>query len=226
MSPQWQTTAGGIFRRGELAEFFFGDLLIAGLRQPGEKVDVLRDLVVGKLLATPILHVVDRQLSRARADDERADRLAEDLVRHADDRHLDNLRDLRDHVLDFLGADAVTHRFDEVAGALDQKDVAVLIHPGHVAGQQLPVAKVPLRLFGVVPVAGRDVIAGGHDLAHFAGPAAHRPAVVAEHFQPRVRQASADRAELVVEPFRREVAQPGRGLGLAVHDERSGAGQG
>ena len=90
--------------------------------------------------------------------------------------------------------------------ALDDEDKPVRIDAGHVARAERAVAEIARGFFRVVPVAQRDILAGRHDFADLLGTRAHRPAVFPQHFKPRVSQSLADRAELVVQPFGRQIA--------------------
>ncbi len=94
------------------------------------------------------------------------------------------------------------------------------IDPGHVAGKKPAVAEKAAGFVRVVPISQRDVLAGGDDFADFVAAGPYRRAVCLEHLQSRAGQALADRAELIVQQFGRQVTQPGRGLGLTVHHKQ------
>ena len=67
--------------------------------------------------------------------DESLDRLAEDLVRHADDRgflHAWNVH--RRRVLDLFGRDLLAARLDDVVHPADEIEIAVFVEPAVVAG--------------------------------------------------------------------------------------------
>ena len=113
-------------------------------------------------------HRLGGQRSGGDGNDERVDRLAVDFVRHADHRRFDHLRQFGDHLFDFLRADAIAHRLDEVAAAVDEEEESVAIDAGHVAGEEFSLAKEAGGLLRIVPISRRDILAAGGDLADFA----------------------------------------------------------
>src|SRR6266581_7523509 len=66
--------------------------------------------------------------------DERLRHLAPLRVRHGDHRHLEHVGVARDRLLDLDGRDVLAARDDDVLLAVAQRDVAVGVHDGHVAG--------------------------------------------------------------------------------------------
>ena len=60
-------------------------------------------------------HLLGVEASRRGRDEKRLDGFAPDVVGHADDRRLDDLRQFGQDLLDFLRADAIAHGLDEIA---------------------------------------------------------------------------------------------------------------
>ena len=141
---------------------------------------------------------------------------------------------LVDRLLDHARIDVVARRDDQVLGAVDQVEPAVVVHVAHVAGAQaLPVAagmaeQHLLGLVGLLPVALHDLRADDADLADIAPcrPAARVspfsmsrismtvPGIGTPH-EPDAAHALVDRADRA----------GGRGLGEAVALDQRGAGQ-
>ena len=66
--------------------------------------------------------------------DHGADLLAEDVVRHADDRGVDDIRVLEQHGLDLGAVDVLAAADHDVLGAVEDVDEALVVDPRDVAG--------------------------------------------------------------------------------------------
>ena len=105
----------------------------------GELVDepeVAGAFVVGEALGAEREQRLVRERRAGLAHHERADVLAEHLVRHADDRGLLHVGVLEDHGLDVGGVDVVAAADDHVLDAARDVDEAVGVEVREVAGAQ------------------------------------------------------------------------------------------
>src|SRR5690606_8444833 len=98
------------------------------------------------------------ELRSARLElDERLCRLAAVRVLHADDAHLRDAGMLVDRLLDGARVYVEPARDDHVLLAVDEIEVAVLVHGADVAGEKIAVDKRSGCLFRRVPVALGDI---------------------------------------------------------------------
>src|SRR5689334_4299842 len=151
-----------------VAEHELLDLPRRRLRQRPER-DRLRALEVGEQ-ATAVRD--DVRLGRRPAllrDDERLRHLAPLLVRHGDDRDLEDVGVPRDRLLHLDGRDVLTARDDDVLRAVPELDVAVGMHDGDVARVEPAAAERLGGGRGVLEVALHHVVPAHHDLAHCRG---------------------------------------------------------
>src|SRR5713101_6390324 len=92
------------------------------------------------------------------------DSLAPDSVGDADDGHVPDARVAAENVLDFARGDLEAAGFDEVHGlAAGNRDVAVAVSPGHVAGDEPAVSEGGGRFLGAAPVPGHHAVAPDQD---------------------------------------------------------------
>ena len=86
----------------------------------------------------------------------------------ANHRHLADLRMGQQHLFDLARVDVGAAADDQVLGAVEQRQVAVVVQPANVAGGQPAATDGAGRGLGVAPVASHDQFAAHTDLAHFA----------------------------------------------------------
>ena len=101
---------------------------------------------------------------------------------------------LVEDLLDLTGVDVEAAPDDEVLLAVDDVVVAVVVHPGHVAGLEPAVDEGGGRLVGLVPVALHDIVTPDGDLAVLAG--SHVAPVVVDQPELHAGDRSADGAGL------------------------------
>ena len=101
-----------------------------------DEPDPARVLVGGHLLLDVALQLVGVERLALLQHDRGAHLLAELVVRHADDGRLLDRRVLVEHLLDLARVDVVAAADDQVLLAVDDEEVAVLVHLGHVAGAE------------------------------------------------------------------------------------------
>ena len=85
--------------------------------------------------------------------DDRADLLAEHVVRDADHRGVDDRRVLEQRGLDLDAVHVLAAADDHVLGPVDDEDEALVVDAGDVAGVQPAVGEGRGRRLGLVPVA-------------------------------------------------------------------------
>ena len=111
---------------------------------------------------------------------------AEGFVRNPEDRDFEHGWIAENGVLDFGRIDIFTPGNDHVLGPIDDKEIAIIIGPGHVATGVPTVTHKGLgRLFRTVPVAHHDVRAPHMDLARFTGIATSAVGPADLDFNPR-----------------------------------------
>ena len=132
------------------------DLADQRLRERVAELDLAWDAVAGQ----PLLRIAAPRddLLRGRGlallqDDERLHPLAGLIVGHADHRTLQDLRVTEQHLLDLGRVHVEPGHQDHVLHAVDDVEVAVLVHHRDVAGVQPAVADHLGRRLGPVPVA-------------------------------------------------------------------------
>ena len=96
-------------------------------------------------------------------------RLAPALVRDRDDGRLGDRRMAVQRLLHLGAVDVLAARHDHVLRAVDEEQEALLVEVAQVPGHVPAVAQRRLRLRGLVPVAGGDVLAPDLHLADLAG---------------------------------------------------------
>src|SRR5690606_15069419 len=108
-------------------------------------------------------------------DDPGLHRLATTGVRHAGDGHFENRRVLGQHLFYLARVDVEATGDDHILLAIFDVEVAVLVHPGDVAGVEPAIAQAVGRFRGHLPVAGHHAGAADDQLAGLA----HRHDLVA-----------------------------------------------
>src|SRR5262245_4531180 len=103
-------------------------------------------------------------LRRPSQNDYRLYRLTPFLVRHADDRHLENSGVCADNFLDLTRVDVCTTGDDHVLLAIRDVQVAIFVKMTHVAGMEPAVAERLRGRVGVVPVTLHHEVATYDDL--------------------------------------------------------------
>src|SRR5207247_11260095 len=125
---------------------------------------------------------------------ERLHRLAAHRVGARHHGRLDHRRVLEERALHLEGADAVAGRDDDVVGAPDEPEVAVLVTAGAIAGEIPLAAPARRRLLRALPVFAeeRRRVAPQRELAHLAG--RQLLPVLADHAQVVAREGLPHRA--------------------------------
>src|ERR1700754_2307684 len=131
-----------------------------------EKMDVPGDLEVRDLAVAVLADLLCIDHCAGPRFDPGHDFLAVQGVRHPDDLNRLDLGVEFDDVFDLLGGDVLTTADDHVLDPADDRDVAVTIHPGHVAGVH-PAGMIDDLGGGlrVVPVAAHHRVAAHPELA-------------------------------------------------------------
>ena len=145
--------------------------------------------------------------------DERLGRLAAVVVRDPDDDALVDGGVLVDRLLDRLRIDVVAARDDHVLVALDDVEIAVLVHGADVAGHEEAVDEGGRRVLRALPVAGEHVRPLDPDLPRLAGRQQARRIVEGDDVHDDARQRQPDRAGL----WRSGARQVGAGRGGFRH---------
>ena len=153
------------------------------------------------------------------------DRLAAHRIGHAGHRRFDHGRMGDERAFHLEGSDTVTARLDEVVGAAEEPEVAVLVHPGLVAGVVVAVHHDAGGLFRFEQVAGEkpQVLAFLEleaDLAFHAGLA--DMALLVEDGDVPARGRPADGAGLGRHAGEGADLQAGLGLTVALVDGQAG----
>src|SRR5262249_61144579 len=89
-------------------------------------------------------------------DDERLHDLPPDRVGARHHGRFEDGRVLEESALDLEGPDPVPRGDDDVVGAADEPEIAVLVAPGAVPGQVVLATSAGLRLFRVLPVLAEE----------------------------------------------------------------------
>src|SRR5215210_978950 len=173
------------------------DLARRAHRKLVHEPDLPRVLVGGHLLLDVGLQLVLVDRLALLQHHRGAHLLAELVVRHADHGRLLDRRVLVQHLLDLARVDVVAATDDQVLLAVDDEEVAVLVHLGHVARAEPALLRDGLLVRVVtVPVALHDVVAADHDLADLA--LWDLVAVVVPHLHLDTLDRGADRAGLAL----------------------------
>jgi hypothetical protein len=139
------------------------------VRQLLEEDDLGGALVTGEAVGDELDELILLEMHPRFGHDERLHRLAGMRMCHADDRHFGDAGMRRDRVFDFRGIHVEARHDDQVLGAIDEVQVAVVVGDGNVAGTQPAVVGLGGggRLV-VLPVAGEHVGPAHPDLAGVA----------------------------------------------------------
>src|SRR5919107_5576749 len=129
----------------ELANGALGKLLA--------ELDLLRHLVWGEFVAAVGDEVLLRQRATLFLNHEDLHRLSPVFVWHADGNALDDLGMLVEHLFDIPRIDLEAARVDDLLLAVDDVEVAVVVHASDVARVQPAVAQRVRCLLGHLPVA-------------------------------------------------------------------------
>ena len=121
-------------------------------------------------------------------------RLAAIGVGDADDDAFGDIGVLVDRLFDLRRIDVEAARQDHVLAAVHKREIAAIIHPAHVAGQEPAIGEGSGVLRRAVPVAGEDVGPADRDLAHLADGAFARRCVGVHDPHLDTRQGQADEA--------------------------------
>src|SRR5215210_2852925 len=183
-------------RLGGRLDLALEDLPRRSLGQLVHEPDRARVLVGRDLLLDVRPQLVHVDVLAVLEGDGGRDLLAELVVWHADHRHLGHRGVLVEHLLDLARVDVVAAADDQVLLAVDDEEVAVLVHAGHVAGVEPAAAHAVLRGLGPAPVALHDVVAADDDLADLAR--RQVVVVVVDHLHLDALDRRADRARLAL----------------------------
>src|SRR5262249_11490036 len=161
---------------GPLADPVLLDLAEGVSRKLLEDADLPRPLVVGKRFRAEARKLLEEVFGRSGPAGLRFqhdcgdDALAPDAVGSAEDRHVADLRVAAQHVLDLPGRDLEAAALDEVHGlAAGDRDVALGVAAGHVAGREPVPTERRRGLFRPPPVARHHPVAPDQDLSRLAG---------------------------------------------------------
>ena len=128
-----------------------------------------------------------------------------------------------DSGLDLLGVDVVAARDDQVAGPPDDRDIAVAVDAGEVAGdEEAVVAELGPGLLGIPPIALEDV--GAAHLEHPGLAARHHPARRVHHPRLDARERRPHGAGAALRGERVRGVHAGLGHAVALEDGVAGAG--
>src|ERR1700691_5763723 len=126
--------------------------------------------------------------------DHRHHRLDPARMRHSDHRHLGDLRQLVDRLLDVAARDILTAAFDHVLLAVDDTDVTVGIDGGEIAGVEPIALEGRFGAFIVVEITEHQMRRAMYDLADFTR--AHIAHPIIDHAGFDVEHGTAARARL------------------------------
>ena len=150
------------------AQFALQEFAARVLRQGLGEHDVLRHLEMRQMLGAMGMDRVLRQRLPGLDHDHRDHRLDPARMRHADHRHLGDLRQLVDHFLDLAAGDVLAAGLDHVLLAVDDGDVALGVDGGEIAGMKPAALERGLGALVVVEIAEHQVRRTVHDLADLA----------------------------------------------------------
>src|SRR4029077_1548808 len=154
-----------------LFQFLLGELADRRLGQLRPDLERDRHLVLADLAVEMLQQLLEGERGTGLQLDEDLWRLLAMRMGNADDDALVDRRMLVDRLLDHARIDVVARRDDQVIGAVDQEQPAVVIHVAHVAGAQPhPVAggmaeQDLVGLLLLLPVTLHDLRADDADLA-------------------------------------------------------------
>src|SRR5690606_10734559 len=176
------------------------------------KDDFLRHLVGGEMLPAVLDDVLLGEVGVS-GDHVGPHPLATFRQGNADDRDLGDRRNAGDAVLDLVGIDVEAADVDQVLLAIDDTQIAALVHDGDVAGVEPAVAHGRLSLLRPVPVALEYLRAARDQLARLAG--RHGIALLVDNADLGARHGNADGTDPVL-AFDRVDRQRWASLGQAV----------
>ena len=156
---------------------------------------------------TTVLEDLDGGTLSARIDRYKCDdRFAEDLMRRAHDRDLDDLWKLLDNLFDFSRTHTGPATLDDVPLALDNVDEPVRVDASQITRVETAFSKKSHRFVGIAPVTRRDIVARRDNFAYFGAARLDGTSVGSQDFKSDGGQACPDRPWLVAQSLRRKVA--------------------
>ena len=153
------------YRSGAAAQHELLDFASRRLWQCLNWVPGLRRLEMGHAFAYERSQVLVRCRHAGAENDEGMWCLTPALVRHADNRCLEDGRVAQQHRFHLNGGYVLAPADDHVLDAVADFNVSVRVYDGGVAGVKPPVSHAGLRGLGIAVVAGHDSVTTHNDLA-------------------------------------------------------------
>lgn len=175
-------------RSGKRDECPLEDLAGGVARQRVQEGDVARDEEAADAVADVVADHVGVQAGAGALDDESGQALAEFVIGHADHRHLGDLRQVRERLLDGAGEDVLAAGDDHLVVAPGHEELAGGIEIADVAGVEHAVGLVRR---GRVGVAVEEHVIADEDAAGRAH--RHRTPIRAQHGEFRAQRRAARR---------------------------------